>query len=445
MHSASITFAIVATTLIRYLGAQCPVQWEHPRVLETPDGRPVYVESPAAAPTKGGIVMLGVPAFIWAEKDAFDPAPGPNGIDTAAYLTRLRANHGFLGFVLDSKRSAIPLRPPVATSIRRPLAVSGIDGTVHVVWLAPAPGSTDPDVDGAVWYTERHGDRWTIPTMIFSADRLDWSGHQAAFVLGPTSDVHLVVPYYRGQTGGIAYIRRTNGRWKATETQLRGLPSQATAQFIGSDSIAVAFAGVGAPGARTPNGQHVYLIRAALSDTIWPTPTLIHWSGLNGVRWLGMYAAPSSRGTRRALTLVWNVMLKDTRTAGDSIYAMASEDAGATWHAPQILALPLAVATMTHASDTRGSVHVFLSFSRRSGPNNGQIYHGAVVNGQWTGLDSVATGPIASAPTLSAIGTDTMLLAWGNARPADRRSQGVMAPVTEYATFSSACPRATRE
>lgn len=446
MHPAFVTFVLLATGCARYLGAQsqCIVHWQSPQVLEAADGRPAYVESPVAMPTQGGVLLLGVPAFLWAERDAFDPFPSNSAPDTAAYLARLRKNHGLIGFLLGPKRTATPVRPPFAGPARKLMALSGPDGTIHIAWFAPPPGSSDPDAEGAVWYAERHGDQWTVPTMVFSADRLDWSGQKAALLIRHTSDVHLVVPYYRGKTSGIAHIRRTNGRWTTTETTLGGLPSQVTAQFIGADSLAVAFARVGAPGVRVRNGQHVFLIRAALSDTVWPTPTLVHWSGLDAIWWLGMYEVPSTHGISQALTLVWNRIPKDRRSSADTVYAMVSEDAGVTWHSPQILPLPFKVATLTQDRDTRGNVHVVVTSSERSGATNAQMYHAALRTGQWTDLDSVLTGPVASVPALSSIGPDTLLLVWGNARPADRRAPGVIAPVSKYATFVSVCPRSSR-
>jgi hypothetical protein len=425
--------------------AQCTEGWKAPRVLEAVDGRPAYVEAPVAVPTKGGLLLLGVPAWLWAERDAFDPFPSKSAPDTAAYVARLRKNIGFIGFVLGRERTATPVRPPSARSMRRLLAVPGADGAIHVAWFAPPPGSTDPDAEGSVWYAERHGDQWTVPTMVFSADHLDWSGLKAALLIRNTSDVHILVPYSRAQDSGIAYIRRTGGRWTTTVTPLRGLPSRATAQFIGNDSLAVAFAGIGAPGVRVRNGQHVFLIRAAISDTGWPTPALINYSGLDGVRWLGMYGASSTNRVSRQLTLVWNRTSQASRSSADTVYAMISEDAGVTWHSPQMLPLPFKVSTLSQARDAKGNVHLVLtSSSGVLGAPAAQMYHASLSDGHWSGLDSVSAGSVDSAPTISSIGPDTLLVAWGNARPADRSKSGVIAPVSKYATFVSACPRVIR-
>jgi hypothetical protein len=426
-------------------GAQCTEGWQAPRVLEVADGRPAYVEAPVAMPTQRGILLLGVPAFIWAEREAFDPFPSPSALDTAAYLARLRGNIGFVGFVLGPERTATPVMPPSAPAGRRLVAAPGADGAIHVVWFAPPPGSTDPDAEGSVWYAERRGDQWTVPTRVFSADRLDWSGLKASLLIRNTTDVHLVVSYYRDSVSGIAYIRRTNGQWKTTETPIGGLPAQATVQVFGTDSLAIAFARIGAPGVRVRNGQHLFLIRAALSDTVWPTPTLVHYSGLDSIRWIGLYGTPSTHGISQGLTLVWNQISQGSRNSADTVYAMASADAGVTWHSPQMLPLPFEVSTLSQARDTRGNVHVVLtSFSGVLGAPAAQMYHAALRNGQWSGLDSVRPGSIDVPPTLSSIGPDTLLVVWGNARPAGGNLPGAIAPVSKYATFVSACPRVIR-
>jgi hypothetical protein len=437
-RAASVILVVMsAAVLPNSVHAQCRVGWQTPRVLEVADGRAAYVESPVAIPTPAGILLLGVPSFIWAVREAFDPPPA--GLDTAAYLTRWRKNFGLIGFLLRPDNTATPVRPPVSAPMRRLVAVSDLEGTTHVVGFAPLQGSDNPDSDGAVWYAQRRDDQWTAPTMVFSADRLDLSGQKAALLVRHESDIHIVVPFYRGHTSGIAYIRRINGLWTTIETRLGHLPSQATAQFIGADSLAVAFAGVGAPDVRVRNGQHVFLIRAAISDTVWPAPRLVHYSGLGGVRWLKMYEQPSTAGTT-TLTLVWNRLSGDDRSSADTVYAMASADAGATWQTPQVLVLPFKVATLAQDRDARGTVHVVVTSSHRSGPKDAQMYHASLRNGRWSGLDSVLAGPVASVPTLSSVGPDSMLLVWGNARPIDARSPNTLAPVSKYTTFVDACP-----
>jgi hypothetical protein len=420
--------------------AQCKEGWQVPRALVAADGRPAYVESPVAVPELNHILLLGIPALLWAERNNFDAPPSNTALDTAAYLARLGKNHGLVGFMLKRDNSVTPLRPPNAAPMRKLVAVSNRGGTVHLVWFSPGRNSTGSDVDGEVWYAERRAAHWTASRRVFSADRVDWSGQKAALLVGHHSDIHLVLPYYRGQVSGIAYIRRLNGRWITTETRVGGLPSQATAQFIGTDSLAIGFARVGVPGIRVRNGQHVYLIRAALSDTVWPAATLVHYSGLAGVRWLEMFRGPLTKEKSETLTLVWKQMPTGSRSNADTVYAMVSENGGVTWRSPETLALPFKVTTMARARDTMGNVHIVVTSSDLSGATNTQIYHAALGNGKWGGMDSVLAGPVASAPTLSLIKPHTLLLVWGNARPGAANNPHLLAPVSKYAILVSACP-----
>jgi hypothetical protein len=424
--------------------AQCSEQWGSPQVLQLEDGRPAYVESPVAISTRDGVLLLGTPAYLWAERDAFDPPPGTNRSDTAAYFDRLRANFSRIGFVLGPKRTVTPVTAPFAGLMRGIVAVAGRDSTIHVVWSSPAHGSRDPDsTDGDVWYAERRGSEWTTPTLILSADRLDWSGQKARVLIRNHSDVHVIVAFSRGDKAGLAYIRRRNGRWTTTETVLSGLPSQFSAQFIGGDSLAVAFARIGAPGVRGRNGQHVFLIRAALSDTVWPAAALVHFSGLGAVRWLTMYGI-STTLISRGLTLLWDRIPNLESAATDTVYAMSSEDGGVTWRSPELLSLPFKAATLTQALDENGRLHIVVTTSARLGAFSSQFHHAALEKGKWTDLAAVITDSVAGVSTLSSIGSDSLFLAWGNPRPADRRLPGAIAPVTKYVTLVSACRRGGR-
>ena len=416
----------------RIAGSQCSTRWQAPRALIAADGRPAYVESPTALPIREGMLLLGVPANFWAERDAFDPAPSDTRADTVAYFARLRANHGFIGFVLGPARTAAPVRPPHEGAMRRVVAARGGDGTIHVVWFAPSPDSGDVDAaDRAVWYAERRANQWTVPSMLFAADRLDWSGQSASLVVRG-SEVHILVTYGRTDGAGIAYIRRIAGRWRTTETRLRGLPSKATAQFIGSDSLAVAFAGIGAPDVRIPNGQHIYLVRVAVSDTLWPSPQRIQWSGLDAVRWPRLYRLPSASRKSRNLALIWGRMPRQEPGAVDTIYAMLSEDGGATWKVPQALPVPFGAETLTEAQDTEGNVHVVVT-SLGLSRENAAMYHAVLRSGSWAPLTQIPAGPAASRPTVSSTGKDTLMLVWGEARPAGGGRPERVAPVSKYA------------
>ena len=442
MRVGVFSLLFFAAFAIRLAGAQCTPGWQSPQELEVSGGRPAYVESGIALPMPRALLLIGTPAFMWGERNAFDPPPSAGGLDTSAYLIRLRNNMDVVGFLIGPDNVVTPVRhPKVSGPMRKLAAVMGADGTIHVIWLSSAPGATDPDSEGAVWYAELRNGEWTLPTIVFSADRLDWSGQKPSLLVARNSDIHIVIPFYRSVAAGIAHVRRINGLWSATETSLRSLPSEVTAQFLGPDSLAIAFAGIGAPGVRQRNGQHIYLIRKAISDTVWPTPAMVHWSGLAGISQLRLHGTPPGNKSSRLLTLVWMPFQNGPRSPIDSVYAISSDDGGVAWHSPEILPLPFRALFLTQNPDARGGVHIAATPATKSEAENANIYHAVLNHGRWSALDSVLTGPVASAPALSSIGPDTEILVWGHPRSADAAHPTAIAPVTRYTTLIGSCHR----
>jgi hypothetical protein len=311
--------------------------------------------------------------------------------------------------------------------------------------LSPLSDSANADApDGAVWYAELRDTVWSVPIRVFSADRLDGTDNKAALLVGENFDIHLIVPYVRNHLGGFAYIRRIRGVWTSQEIPLSGLASQPQLELIGRDSLIVAFVRAGVPGVGGPNGptgQHVFVIRAAVSDTAWPAPRLVRFSGLGAAWNLGMHASPAN-GNPRTITLIWRRIASSTESPTDSVYAMVSTDAGLTWQMQDVLSLPFRPAHFRQASDSRGNLHIVVTGSNGVlNPVGTMMYHTVLRNGKGTALDSLQGSVVA--PSLSSIGADTMLLAWGEPLPAVPGKPGVVAPVTRYSRLVQECPRST--
>jgi hypothetical protein len=437
-----VALSLTASACGPYLHTPCAEHWQPSQVLETSDGRPVFVEAPEITPAPEGVLLLGTPALAWAQPNAFDPPPGPTSSDTAAYFNRFRANFENVGFALGPDFRANPVKPPspIRAGLMRRFTVESGDGQIHVVWFSPAHGSIDPDsADGEIWYAELRKGKWTSPRLVYSADGLSWGWERTLLLVRNNSDIHLLVPYEHNHRGGIAYIRRINGLWTTLEMPLSGLPSEPTLQFIGHDSLVIAFLRIGAPGVRGQNGQHVFLIRASVHDTIWPSATLVHFSGLGAARWLRMYDFHTDRHLH-LMTLVWNRVAARSESASDSVYAMTSDNEGLTWQPPRVLPLPFAVANFTQASDSEGNVHIVATALKGGlGATRRTIYHAVLANGNWTDLDSLRDS-VTTAPSLSAIGPRALLLIWGSPRPAGGRSPDAIAPVSKYTTLVRTCP-----
>src|SRR5690242_9326507 len=153
VRAGLIAVNVVASADFTSAYAQCRIGWSKPVTLSVADGRPAYVEAPAAVRASNGrVLLLGTPAFVWAERTAFDPVPLHGPVDTAAYLARLQRNHGFVGFFARSDGQSDPLRPWFVGDGRKFVSTHGLDGTVHVAWLAPRVGGDSEGPDATVWY-----------------------------------------------------------------------------------------------------------------------------------------------------------------------------------------------------------------------------------------------------------------------------------------------------
>jgi len=409
--------------------SECAERWQTPQRLTTPDGRPAYVELPAAISTPNGFLLLGRPAFLWASEKEFDGPVGETALDTAQYIAQLRANHQLSGFAI-TPAGALPLRPPTVPEMAVPVITRGPDGVSHAVWKAIPDDSGPTDL----WHAELRDSAWSTSERLYSADKLDWtSAMPAAFVT--ERGLNVVVSFRRGANAGIAFIRRLDGSWRITETHLRGLPSQSTALPLAGDSLLVVFAIVGDPGFRGRNGQHLHALKAAISDTVWPASRRIQWSGLDAVRWPRLYFADISR---RSIDLLW-AHIPEAGGPADRLIGMQSRDDGATWSAPTSLPLPVTAISLTQAQSPSGQIHIVIT-PPESPQGLAEMYHVERSGGSWSSVSPLPFGPTASAPRLSQTGA-TVLLAWSEARRAWAGDSSPIAPITKYTTLGRACGR----
>jgi hypothetical protein len=424
---------------------ECGSLWEPARTLQLSDTQPAYAEAPAAVETPNGIMLLGVPSFLWASRDTFDIPPSAGTLDTATYIARLRANHGLVGFLLDTTLRTSVMRPWFSGPAHRFVTARGRDGVVHVVWIAPRQLPDTTENDAVVWYSEYSATGWTEPRILFSADLLDWTGEMPSLLVreaGSNSpEIHVFVPYTeKGRSRGIAYIRRIAGKWLVSENRLRGLPARVTAQFLGQDSVVVIYAAVGYVGARERNGQHLFMLRAAITDTAWREGSLLAWSGLNNIRWARLFRLSADGQQSGRLILAWLPARFDSASS-DTVFAQVSTDFARTWAPRVALTVPFRVGTVAAAIDGTDELHLVLSPQTYSAKSASSFMHASIRNGRWTTPKMLAFGPAASTPTLASISERGLLLTWGSANIANSGSPGAVAPVTRYSFFRRSCDR----
>lgn len=404
------------------------------RHLQTDDGRPAYIEAPTAVGTPGGFTLLGTPAFLWSSSTEFDGSPGITARDTAAYIEKLKSNHGFIGFAVVPAKQLVPLRSSVTRPLRRSVVVRSVHST-FVVWLSPADTSSDSP-DSEVWVAELRENSLTNPTRVFSADKLEWSGARPSVLISGDSMIHIVLGFQMGPFAGIARISGRGLAWKQMLVARSGLPSQVTAELLSGDSIAIAYAGIGAPGLRTRNGQHVFLIRAALNDTIWPEPQLVHFSGTGSVADLTLHSA----GNGNPGILVWRAMAQQSGGSAetDSLYAWPLQRLQLPELKPFVKAIPFRISSIAQVTDARGMAHLAITRAGPLPPSANRIQHVSVSGSEWSPLRSLYADSVSTPPVLLSLGGDSLILLWGTARPAGINSPRV-APTTRYTVFRPRC------
>jgi hypothetical protein len=416
----------------------CEWHWGEPRVLITADRRHAYVEAASAVTIDAGVLLIGRPSFLWATPHGFDPPPGPGTADTAAYLVRLRENHGLLGVVLraDGKVTSVRFAESPRPMIR-PRAARDGDGVVHLVWSQPTAGR-EADLSEAreLWHSELRGAAWTTPSKLFEADLLRWTNDDATLLTTGT-DVHIVVPYFRENSGaGIAYVRRLDGRWSVTAPRIPGLPWQATAQLSGPDSLVLAFVASDTR-AGVPNGSHVFVTKMSARDSAWPVARRVQWSGLSGARSPKLFRVASADGSRNQLLLLWAHVPRGV-VSMDTLYAMLSADDGSIWSVPTAFALPGGASTLAIERGSPGTIHI-IGVLGDIGSARSTLFSTSWHHGRWREADSLPVGAIASIPTISIVGRDTLLLLWGREKQASLDKSSAVAPVGMYAIGAHKC------
>lgn len=413
----------------------CSTAWHHSIDLHNTNGAPAYIESPVILKNAGGFILLGTPAFYWAERNAFDPPPQPGVLTRAEYIARLRRNQGLVGFYVNHWGEAAPLRPPGMQVMRRISAATGRDGVIHAVWYSPRSDSTASDNDRTVWYAELKDGQWSAPKSLFSADQLDWSGASASVLLADSGDVHIVFSFARSNQTGIAYLRRLKGNWKVSETNIGGLPSQPSVQVLPGDSILVAFARVGAPGARVRNGQHVFALRAAAEDTVWPVATRVQWSGLDGIKQLKVYRHADSD----SISLVWARVSTETGLIRN-VSSAVSTDLGRTWQEEQRPTLESGATTLAQWQAGSGEIHVVLAGVTVS-HSASRLYRTILRGDNWSSPERLADVPTAGGISLSSLDSRMLLLVWTEVRPAGGPQGAAPAPITRFTLFTEGSSR----
>jgi hypothetical protein len=332
--------------------------------------------------------------------------------------------------------------PSESLTVRWPQAVQTRDGVIHVVWASPdTAAGADPDKLRTLWTADWVRGRWMRQRLLFSGEQLNLAGPGTAALLVHGMDIHVLVQYDESGPGGgsgIVYARRLGGRWLTTAIRIPAVSRYVTAQLIGGDSLVVAVAAVDTR-IQSHNGTHLFVSRVSVRDEKWSDSRRVQWSGDGNVDWPTMFATKPLGSARPQLVVVWAASLLGRIT---SIVSVSSPNGGLTWSPPAVLPLQQETSGLRMVQDGAGTIHVVGVPRRlRGGTEEHPLWMTSWRAGTWSPPVALPFTAPATLPALAAVGSDSLMMWWGEVPSAEAASP--RAPVTKYAFARIACARRT--
>lgn len=394
----------------------CDTGWTSPRVLRTPDGRPVYVEAPERVSDTEGTYLLGSPVFVWATPSAF-----------ATRESRALAAGAGVRLVGDS--SALPLPAlPSARSPFTPLAIRR-GAALLVLWATSADSSRAGALhQDTLWEAALESGRWTRPRAIWASGSLEWHPGMVSLlaldstvvVAFPATDTTRAFPH------GVTLMTRSGDRWRTRWIGVGSVRPRALASLTLSPSelLVAAVGSIDRDGIRAVNA--VYTIRLSIHDTA-SAPRFALARDMKR-----MYAEdPSVFRTDAGVHVVWRQPGRKI-SAADTLVEATSLDRGDSWTVTSAASLE---------SDTRG-LRV-LPLAHGAGVAAALDIQSAKIlildrgEGRWR-LTQQVFADAKTIPTLAKLG-DRLRIAFGQTRSSAGPAGRYDAPVLVTVTRALAC------
>jgi hypothetical protein len=305
-------------------------------------GRLYLVANTVRFPTAHGLAESALPRI--ANWPAYYQLPAPLGVGRLSGPDR------------PSITSLDP--PPGDFTFKHPLAASGPDGTLHLVWAEPNPDSLanyrdaaqQPAAQGSpmllrmkqVYYARYEEETWSKPERIYREKRLGvlWRDESASFKAGPDGYLHLAFSL-RSAAGGMVYLRRPPGaaNWQAdTLDHVAGR----TALAVGAEGRRVVIAykalktneGLDSQELRvstTSDGGHTW----AQATVLRPSQRVDNERGKGSVKKVAIAGRPGE-----TLHVMWGRNTSANTFSAQSLWHARSTDGGKTWRAGKAVKLP---------------------------------------------------------------------------------------------------------
>ena len=288
----------------------CDTGWSAPRMLRTPAGQPIYVESPVTVTTKAATYLIGAPTFVWEDSRAFAKEDS-------------KPNIGSPGVRLLNDSTAIPLPPlPSVRKPYMPIAVAR-GARLLVVWGT----STDTSLVGVfaqdtLWEATLDAGRWSAARPVWTSGSFKWHPGAASYI---ADDASLTVAFpARRADHGLTVMTRSRDRWRTRWIQVGGAGTNGvTLMRLSESELMLAVVGsIDRGGIRGEDAS--YVVRVATNDTAsLPRFTLLHDV-------TGMSAQdPSLFRTTDAMHAVWR--LGGRAPSPDTLMEATSRDGGLNW------------------------------------------------------------------------------------------------------------------
>ena len=399
--------------------------WSAPTRLANSAGRPIYIESPSAVPFGGGAALFGTPTFLWRSATVFADTAGMRDLVRSGQYVDIDT---LVGAIVHPDGTATTVgRPRGVSSMSTPLAVSGPNGSVDVLWMT-RKDTTKQFTD--LWFARYSTSGWSEPEHVLRGHYFEWSINSASAVAGDGYPIVAITGTEKDSapTTGIGIVHRVGADWRVTWIPT-GLLWPFRVKLGASDSshLIVAFLGSVLPLASPRDTNGLFIARSSDRGATWEPLRRIE--RLWNTRAVNLQMVMGGRDTTH---LLWRE--GDSPSASTRIRRTTSIDGGRDWRKAGDAALDRPIDTFDVAElgghlqavvrETDTYSLAFLKFR-----NDGNV--------EFNRLPQHNSRLI---PRLAALAPDRLLLTEPRMQEhAYPMFPGVAVPVTLYATMSARC------
>jgi len=285
-----------------------------------------------------------------------------------------------------------------------PLVVQGDSGTAHVMWGEPIAGMSPPYLRvGSLWYARFDGSDWTAPEQVFRASEIRWNAVFApAAALG--DDVFVAAPGFDStrQWVGIVSLALAHGHWNATRIPILHYPNYLALAAVAPRNVLIAFPGIddSTRGGGGSSHRVLFALQSADAGATWSRPRrLVALSEGDGY-------SPQAVVTSDGIThLVWSSKL--FVDVAPVIRSLVTRD-WQQWNSGTIINLKGPLSEFASIEGAGGRVHIVARSAR-----TGRLASTVITRTAVMPMSTMDVPPASATLSLSRVGRDSLVLAWG--------------------------------